>query len=204
MMVLENPAMNEKHGELYSALLDGEVSDSQTLQAADRLAAEDAASLDKMARYRLIGDVMRGEASFGGSGVMRDVRERLQAEPTVLAPPRRSVNWLRPVAGVAVAASVAAAAVFVAPQLLNTPSENALNPVSGLAQQAPAPGAPVTFVSSARQTPASILSEGRWQTLDGELHERLNRLVIEHQEFAGRSGVNGPVSHIGLVSYDRR
>ena len=32
----------------------------------------------------------------------------------------------------------------------------------------------------------------------------LNRLVIEHHEFGGRTGINGPVPHIGLVSYGSR
>jgi hypothetical protein len=34
--------------------------------------------------------------------------------------------------------------------------------------------------------------------------ERLNRLVIEHHEFGGRTGINGPVAHIGLVNYAGR
>jgi hypothetical protein len=44
----------------------------------------------------------------------------------------------------------------------------------------------------------------RWQALNQDLENRLNRLVIEHHEFGGRTGVNGPVPHIGLVSYGSR
>ena len=44
----------------------------------------------------------------------------------------------------------------------------------------------------------------RWQALNQDLENRLNRLVIEHHEFGGRTGINGPVPHIGLVSYGTR
>jgi hypothetical protein len=40
--------------------------------------------------------------------------------------------------------------------------------------------------------------------VDPELQARLNRLVIEHHEFSGRTGIYGPVSHIGLVNYEGR
>lgn len=197
--------MNEKNGELYSALLDGELNDSHTLQAVDRLGAGDQAELEALARYQLIGDVLRGEGAFGTTDIFNGVRERIQDEPTVLAPRRRSSNWLRPAAGLAVAASVAASAVFVAPQLLNAPVDGGTSEGVDLAQRLPAAPAPVALVAAGPT--GAVASEPptlRWQTLDSELNERLNRLMIEHQEFAGRSGVNGPVSHIGLVSYDRR
>ena len=55
----------------------------------------------------------------------------------------------------------------------------------------PAPAAEPAFVT-------------KWEAIDRELEARLNRLVIEHHEFGGRTGINGPVPHIGLVSYGER
>ncbi|MGB5671402.1 MAG: RseA family anti-sigma factor, partial [Sedimenticolaceae bacterium] len=111
--------MNEQQGELTSSLLDGELSrDAQQRVVTTMLgAAHD--EMDRFGRYRLIGDVIRGESGVLAVSVADRVHEALDEEPVVLAPRRLMPRqWLRPVAGLAVAASVAAAAVVVAPQLM--------------------------------------------------------------------------------------
>jgi hypothetical protein len=108
-------------------------------------------------------------------------------------------------AGLAVAASVAAAAVVVVPQFLGQPS--------GLGSGATVASAPTTVIGrpadrlmpvSAGSSDVRTAQTPRWQTMDPALGERLNRLVIEHHEFGGRTGINGPVAHIGLVNYAGR
>jgi len=200
--------MNEKTAELTSALLDGELDrDSQSRAVAAVLAAGPEA-LGRFGRYRLIGDVMRGESTVPASSVVDQVRLALRDDPVVLAPrPRQTPRWLRPAAGMAVAASVAVGAVLVAPQLMTRTGQPApsVQVVAGMPQQTIAP----TLVAAGPvQEPATALavdaSGGRWQTLDHDLEDRLSRLVIEHNEFGGRTGINGPVPHIGFVSYDGR
>ena len=68
-------------------------------------------------------------------------RESLIAEPTVLSPTPRIAPLLKPVAGLAIAASVAALAIFGARQLLHV---NAPEPAPQVVQQIPrgAPGFP--------------------------------------------------------------
>ncbi len=199
--------MNEKHAELTSALLDGELdvetSDRTITRLLDRSNDEQA----RFGRYRLIGDVMRGESSVYAASVADRVSAALRDEPVVLAPRRLPTNWTRPVAGAAIAASVAAAAIFVAPQMLtNVSPDNAATPQQIVAN-APRPALQPTLVAvgpDRQSVPAAVSGSTNWQALDKTLEDRLNRLVIEHHEFGGRTGINGPVAHIGLVSYDER
>lgn len=193
--------MNQKTTDLTSALLDGELDPETEQRAITALLDSGPDEVARFARYHLIGDVIRGESSVLATSVAGKVQQALVDEPVVLAPrPRRSPQWLRPVAGLAVAASVASAAILVAPQLMTTPDAGSES-VQVAAQPPRTAAAPVLV--AARQTP--VPSEtGRWHALDKDLEARLNRLVIEHQEFGGRTGINGPVPHIGLVSYGTR
>lgn len=200
--------MNEKDAEMTSALLDGELDPAREARTITALLDAGADELARFGRYRLIGDVMRGESAVLASSVADGVRQALMAEPAVLAPrPRAAPRWLRPMVGVAVAASVAAAAVIVAPALLTQTGQQA-QPLQ-LASAAPQPALRATLASvgDANGKAAQFAGAGataRWQALDRELEDRLNRLVVEHQEFGGRTGINGPVPHIGFVSYDAR
>lgn len=201
--------MNDKQSELTSALLDGELDpDAQQRAISAILGAGKQEELDRFGRYRLIGDVMRGESPTSADALAQRVHQALISEPAILAPSaRRSRPWLRPVAGLAVAASVATAAVLVAPQLMTEPGVDR----GGVQQVATAPppvAAPVLVAagSAAGTQPPAVTEPGgmRWQALNKNLEDRLNRLVIEHHEFGGRTGINGPVPHIGLVSYGSR
>jgi len=200
--------MNEKQAELTSALLDGELDRDGQSRAVEAVLAAGPETLQRFGRYRLIGDVMRGESAILASSVADRVRQALRDEPVVLAPRQRPTpRWLRPVAGMAVAASVAVGAVLVAPQLLTQTGQ----PASSL-QVAANSSQPTITPSLVAAGPARDLAnpltvaatDDRWQTLDRDLEDRLSRLVIEHNEFGGRTGINGPVPHIGFVSYDGR
>lgn len=201
--------MNDEQVELTSSLLDGELDSAGQARAISAILDGGDEELERFGRYRLIGDVMRGESAVLATSVAQRVHQALRDEPVVLAPPRRhNPGWLRPLAGLAVAASVAAAAVVVAPQLL-TQSEQQAPPIqvtAGLSQPAMTPLMVAAGPAARPDLPmAGTTGTGaHWQALDPGLEERLNRLVIEHQEFAGRTGINGPVPHIGFVSYDAR
>jgi sigma-E factor negative regulatory protein RseA len=195
--------MNGNHGETISALLDGELGDAAAQRALDALLDGDPEERTRFGRYRLIGDMMRGESVVVSADLAARVRERLHDEPHILVPVRRERTWLRPVAGAALAASVAAGAVLVAPQLLGPAAQTPAG--SQLAAVPVAPAAPLVRVAATDAGPVRPgAGSGRWNTLDSELAERLNRMVLEHHEFGGRTGINGPVAHIGLVSHDPR
>ncbi|WP_078119651.1 sigma-E factor negative regulatory protein [Thiosocius teredinicola] len=202
--------MNEKQSELVSALLDGELSVESQQRTVSAMLADGSEDLERFGRYRLIGDVMRGESAVAATEISARVRAALQDEPVVLAPPASKPNWLRPVAGLAVAASVATAAVLIAPQMISQtePAIGGAQVAAGTTQPTLAP----TLVASTPQQAAlpvaavDVNRDGatRWEALDEQLEDRLNRLVIEHQEYGGRTGINGPVPHIGLAGYEAR
>lgn len=202
--------MKKIDGEQISALLDGEVEPDVRQTTVSQLLDTGPEALDTYARYRLIGDLMRDEAARP-TPVVERVSAALRDEPTVLAPPvARPKRWLRPVAGVAVAASVATAAIMIAPQIL-TGDRPDVQPLTAGVQLQRVGGAQPQLVATRPQAPAmadrgsdTATGNVRWQALDGALEERLNRLLIEHNEYAGRTGVHGPVPHIGLVGYDAR
>jgi sigma-E factor negative regulatory protein RseA len=82
--------------EQISALMDGELETAAAARAIDSLESAPEA-LDTWRTYHLISDAMRGTPLLP-AGFAASVRERLAAEPTVLAPrrPRRdSPTWTR-------------------------------------------------------------------------------------------------------------
>ncbi len=195
--------MKDQFAEQLSALLDGELDTHEQDRTVSRLLDDDAA-MGKFGRYQLVGDMVRGESRVLATGISRSVSAALADEPTVLAPPRRAWRWAKPAAGIAVAASVAVAAVVIAPGFMQQTGVVDSTPAIVVAQ----PEKPIQLVASGNvASPAgrqAVSSSGQWQTLDAELSDRLNRLVIEHHEFGGRTGIKGPVAHIGLVNYAGR
>jgi negative regulator of sigma E activity len=194
--------------EQLSELVDGETPEKSRDQVISALLQGGQGYRDDFSRYRLIGELIRDESARPFE-VAASVSKALENEPTILAPTRRAPPaWLRPVAGVALAASVATAAVVIAPQVFTedpagstpTTTDFVSNPVPGVAPRLVAGGPAVP--SAVTTQPGTSTETARWHTLDPDLAERLNRLLIEHHEYAGRSGVTGPVPHIGVVSYD--
>jgi sigma-E factor negative regulatory protein RseA len=199
--------MNRDLNEQMSALLDGELKRDEQDRVVSRMIEDDQAQLDRFGRYRLIGDIMRGESTVMAASMRSRVSQALADEPTVLAPRAAPPRWAKPAAGLAVAASVAVAAIAVAPSFLQQPefADGGAVIASADAPQPPAPSPVLSMASpGALNVASSAPVNAQWQTLDADLGARLNRLVIEHHEFGGRTGINGPVSHIGLVNYAGR
>lgn len=175
--------------EKLSALLDAELDDYETgpvLKAVGR----DPELRKVWERYHLISVTMKNEL---GAVVPTDLADRVAAvvrdEPTRLAPRtgmRRSRRLAKQVAGVAIAATVAGAAVI------------ALRP------QGPTVTAPANQLASVRPDVPRAMPVGatRWETLSPELENTLNAYLMEHGEFTPQSGLNGLTSYARFVSYD--
>ncbi len=189
--------------EHVSALLDDELPSQDLRETLDRLLAD--RELHRVwDRYHLIGDVMRGEgARITADGIAGQVQARLASEPPIIAAPagrRRAAPpgyWLRPVAGAALAASVAALAVVSLP-LLNRGDE----------QQAPALArttAPAAAVPISPRPPVQYVNYGgtRWNNLETPgLESKLNRYLVDHSEYAASGGLGGVLPYASFVSYD--
>ena len=182
----------DKHNAL-SALLDGELPARTEKQLAREL-AQDTELREVLCRYRMIGDNLKGEpVNLDAMGLMAAVSRRLDAEPTVLAPvPRtRTRRWLQPVAGTALAASVAALGIAFAPQLLN--------------QNAPEQNSGIQVVANPIVNPTLVShKETRWKTLRPEMESNLNQYLEDHNGYAVQGGVQGVMPYASFVSYDGR
>jgi sigma-E factor negative regulatory protein RseA len=120
--------MSEQIREQVSAFLDGELPDTETELLLKRL-TRDGELRESFGRFALIGEALRGSGSqILTRGFASRVNLAIDGEPAhvpALATPPRASRWWRPLAGVTVAASVAAVAIVALQQ-------RAISPKSGV------------------------------------------------------------------------
>lgn len=156
-----------------SALMDGELFDDEAEALLDRLKRDPDGNAEWEV-YHLIGDVLRqpGDVRIG---IGEALHERLQAEPTVLAPRRRAnqnARWF----ALSAAASVAAMALvgWLSVQIGQEPM-----PEVAMLQPSPAP--------------ASV-RPARFSASD------MNDYLIAHQEFSPSADMQGAASYARTVA----
>ena len=180
--------------EMLSTVVDGEVGslDRQTLVTI----ASDETSRTTWARYHLIGDVLRDNLTgVASANFSEQVRAAVAQEPTVLAPGRGRRSWLTPLAGFAVAASVAALAVIGIKQMGPSP----LNDTDEIAVVAPTPNVNVAIPATRiAETPAIL------QPVPGSLdnHRRLNGYLVKFNEQRSSLGVPGVNPYVRIVGFE--
>lgn len=187
--------MSDIQKEALSALLDGEADGAEAEFLLGDLLHDDAQTAT-LARYSLIGHCLRGEAIHTRAlGIHQSVSQCLEDEPAILAAPKPApvsthASWWRPAAGLAIAASVAALAVVLVPQVMQQqPAAGGFEAVA----QVPAPAAAV---------PVSARQQTRWTHGQPEVESKLNSYLADHNEFAGQGGVTGLIPYASFVSYD--
>lgn len=169
--------------EKISALMDDESSPTEAHQTLNRL-KQDPASCDAWNHFHLVGDVMRGDSVLREDFLAR-LRQRMDSEPTVLAPRPR---W-RATADFAWAAAAAIAGVAVVLTLATT--VNPLRPQGELA----AAGQPAN--AQVAQAPDS---DARLQLAVSENSTQVNEYLMAHQEFSPRSALQGVMPHVVSTS----
>lgn len=160
--------------------MDGELSPEAGRFLARRMGSEEALGATWQ-RYHLIRDCLRrpGE-SFALTRLHVDLESLDVDEET--APAAGMPRWLRPVAGSAIAASVAAAAVFLTLNLNTAPTVEGPEP---FASPNPINRVPVS-------QPVSLNA--------GNSQRSLNRYVLRHQQAAGAVGQQGFVALVPIVA----
>lgn len=175
-----------------SVILDSEHSSAELDTVMNQLRTDESAR-QTWHRYQIIGAAIRKDlhASIDPQWVDR-IRAQIEKEPTCLAPGRLrnlvSRRFLKPVVGLAVAASVATVAIFAVQQFELVPT-TVVNQIAG------------TGVSG--MNPDAIRPDAtRWDTLSPEMESKLNAYLVEHGEFTTMSGLNGLSAYAKFVSYD--
>ena len=181
--------MNDALRMQVSAFVDGELADNESELLLRRL-SQDAALRQLVAQYLAIGRQVRGERDIPG---MTDLRGRIanalgEEQPIEAAPVAESSQsrWLRPVAGLAVAATVAGLAV------VGLQSMNMEDPVR---PQATFAGEPAE-VGYTEPSPSQVLS-------DAPAGDTLTRYYVRHGETAADLGPNGILTRLVTLELRR-
>jgi len=154
-----------------SALMDSELFEDESERLLDRIDRGSGAHKD-WELYHLIGDVLR-QPEHIHCDLSAKVRERMQDEPTVLAPRGRAVK--RKIHTVALSAAASLAAVGV---------------VVWMSQQIGLETAPQMAFQQNTASPVSV-----------KIQPRSNDYLMAHQEFSPSADMNGGASYIRMVSY---
>lgn len=157
-----------------SALMDGELFEDEAESLLDRI-KNDAAVRKSWASYHLIGDVLR-QPEYIHCDLSAKVRERLQDEPTVLAPRRQAAKQKMRMFALSAAASLSAVSVVVWMSVQISP------------EMAPK----MAMQQAAAVRPASM-----------QIRTDSNAYLLAHQEFSPSTIMNGGASYIRSVTYSR-
>lgn len=194
-----------KRKEKISALLDNEIHRDELMSFSLSSEPEDA---DVVRRYQMIGDAMRGEMS-GASfvDVSKAVHEALLEESLAneshAAPAGKNTKinsgsftlsaWFRPVAGMAVAASVALVMVVT----LSGQDGPSQTPVANNTERLPV-AKPVLRLAADEAESADKKAPTYTKARDLD-----PRLVNQHLEFATQDALQGRLPYVRAVSYQK-
>ncbi|MDH4188287.1 MAG: sigma-E factor negative regulatory protein [Nitrospira sp.] len=156
-----------------SALMDGELFEDEADSLLDRIDRGSGPRKDWEV-YHLIGDVLR-QPEHIHCDLSAKVRERMQDEPTVLAPRGHAVK--RKIHTVALSAAASLAALGI---------------VAWMSQQI----SPETGLQVAMHQKQNVLRSSSVQ-----IHPKSNDYLMAHQEFSPSTDMNGGASYIRMVSY---
>ena len=154
-----------------SALMDGELFEDEAENLLDRIKRESGAPKDWEV-YHLIGDVLR-QPEHIHCDLSAKVRERMQDEPTVLAPRGRAAKQKMRTFALSAAASLAAVGV-----------------VAWMSLQIGHEATPQLAMQQNSLRPASV-----------QIKSRSNDYLMAHQEFSPSTEMNGGAYYIRTVSY---
>jgi sigma-E factor negative regulatory protein RseA len=179
--------------EQISALMDGELDAKATADLLRSLPA-DVDLRCSWEHWHLIRASLHQDLDvLAPAGLVAAVADRLQDEPTVLAPRRRQFlpdrsQWSRWISGAAIAASVAAVSV-VGMRMLN---------------EIPAIAPAELLAHNARPVSGSLMraSDEKWDTPNAKVRNDLNQYLVEHSEFNPAARMNGMMSYVRIVGHD--
>ncbi|MDQ2694878.1 MAG: sigma-E factor negative regulatory protein [Pseudomonadota bacterium] len=175
--------MVDKTGQQLSELVDDECAASEAELLLRRL-ARDPELQGRWQRYHLIGEALKNNLPDAiDRGFAAQVRAAIASDPPLPGAAARSIAvWYKPLAGFAVAASVAGVALL------------------GLSLLQPEPGADGRLLLSANDPPPDRPRE----TVPTAADARLNSYLVNHSEYATLNSVHGVLPYVRIVGYEGR
>ena len=189
--------MSERLRESVSALMDGEASEVDVQRLLTREPFEQVrGAFNDYQRQRVARD--GSAARFARSDISGAVSAALAQEPAL----RSGNRWLKPMGGVAVAASVAAA-VVVGVQTLRAPVDTGVTTASPGVASRVYPAQPVGDVGNVQVR--AELGSGSLRAVDAadvEAQRKLQQFMLEHTERAAANGGQGMIPFARVVEYE--
>jgi sigma-E factor negative regulatory protein RseA len=178
----DSDAMTEVIKEQLSAWTDGELPAAEERLLHERL-LRDADLKATAARYQLLRDVLRAQAP---ARIRKDFAAQVAHAVAGLEPAGRarrpSLRWVRPLAGVAIAASVAMVAVY------------------GLVLMQPA-GPAEQALAAARQP---LPERSGWEAAQPAVASRLDAYLVQHSSVAGGGALQGALPYSRVTAGETR
>ena len=182
--------MSEKISEQLSAMFDDELDQQEHELLLLRLKHENDLK-SSWARYQLIGDAMRNNLdALSGADLLDGVRQRIEQEPAIRQLEARTpvhFRMMKPFAGMAIAASVAAMALIGLQNLGQ--GESPASSVPRLAQ-------------ATTNTSIQRVSGTRWNMQQPETEMRLNGYLVNHSEYTSNISLQGMINYARIAGYD--
>jgi sigma-E factor negative regulatory protein RseA len=187
--------MSKESLEHLSSLMDGELSREAGSFLTRRLFSDDE-MCETWERYHLIRDCIRQPGSKRVvTGLSTRLSASLDAEEVPTVSTWRNNRWLKPVSGLAIAASVALMAIVVtAPQPAQVPAEGDAALVSPVAQ---------SFVSPNTLARSPVSQAASFAPAQQANSNRLNAYLLRHNQMARTAGRQGFVSFVPIVATPR-
>ena len=198
--------MSEQIREQVSAFLDGELPDTETELLLKRL-TRDGELRESFGRYALIGEALRGAGSSQilTRGFAARVNLAIDGEPAQAAAhaqPARAPRWWRPLAGVTVAAGVAAVAIVALQQRAISPRVSGSAPVTAQNVAAPlkaaAAGQPALQGGGGPREPISytVVPAASSDAPSTITPARLTNYVFAHSKYSSVLGQRGVLADL--------
>ncbi len=183
--------MSDKINEQISAMFDDELN-AEEYELLIRRLKQDEQLQTNWQRYQLISDVLKNEKMTSpGQDFVGAVSQQIQQESAIelaSTPVQRKPNsWLKPVTGMAIAASVAAMAIV---------GIQNINPIQSPTELVP------TLAQSSLQQPIQTVSGTRWNMQQPETEMRLNGYLVNHSEYTSNISLQGMVNYARIAGYD--
>jgi sigma-E factor negative regulatory protein RseA len=177
--------MTQNIQEQLSALVDDELPAAEHALLLERL-ARDASLRECLGRYQLVRDVLNNRVAMPvDDRFVHRVMAAIDTEPAYHAQAGAWRRFAKPVAGMAVAASVALVAVMALQNL------------------DPDAAAPVPRIASATVPRTGVVPvQEVWERQPVPVGSRLNGYLVQHNEYAASSGVQGVLPYVRIVGYD--
>jgi len=182
--------MKDKLHEQLSALMDGELPDQEHELLIRRLKS-DTDFQATWSRYHLIGDALRnGLPNQMDTHLAEHITQKIDREPAWHVAAKRVHNlwFLKPAAGVAVAASVAVMALIAVQQSNN--------------QQGPAETLAPRLVQAPINNNLYRVSGTRWNQAAPEVETHLNGYLVNHSEYSSNTNLQGMLNYARIAGYD--